>query len=140
LEARHEPLLILNGDILTKVDFRAMLDFHVDHNADLTVGVREYDFQVPYGVIESQGTRVTGVNEKPIYKFFVNAGIYLLQPTLEEFIPTAERFDMTDLIEKLISVGRTVVSFPIMEYWLDIGRLADYERAQEDFKSWGTNK
>jgi len=135
LEARDEPLLILNGDILTKVDFRAMLDFHNEHHADLTVGVREYDFQVPYGVIETQGTRVIGVNEKPVYKFFVNAGIYLLQPALEEFIPSAERFDMTDLIEKLISGGRTVVSFPIMEYWLDIGRIADYERAQEDVKS-----
>ena len=65
------------------------------------MGVREYDFQVPYGVIESEGTRVIGVNEKPVYKFFVNAGIYLLQPTLEQFIPAAERFDMTDLIEKL---------------------------------------
>lgn len=139
LETRQEPLLILNGDILTKVDFRAMLDFHNDCHADLTVGVREYDFQVPYGVIETEGTRVLGVNEKPVYKFFVNAGIYLLQPALEQFIPSAERFDMTDLIQQLIAAGRTVVSFPIMEYWLDIGRLADYERAQEDIKNWGGN-
>jgi len=135
LDAPREPLLIVNGDILTKVDFRAMLDFHKDHKADLTVGVREYDFQVPYGVVETQDARVIRVNEKPVYKFFVNAGIYLLEPALEEFIPAAERFDMTDLIEQLVAAGRTVVSFPIMEYWLDIGRLADYERAQEDVKS-----
>lgn len=135
IEAKKEPLLIINGDILTKVDFRAMLDFHNEHKADLTVGVREYDFQVPYGVIETEGARVTGVNEKPVYKFFVNAGIYLLQPALDEFIPKDERFDMTDLIEQLTAAGRTVVSFPIMEYWLDIGRLSDYERAQEDVKS-----
>lgn len=135
IESKHEPLLIINGDILTKVDFRAMLDFHNEHQADLTVGVREYDFQVPYGVIETEGARVTGVSEKPVYKFFVNAGIYLLQPALDEFIPKDERFDMTDLIAQLAAAGRTVVSFPIMEYWLDIGRLADYERAQEDVKS-----
>jgi NDP-sugar pyrophosphorylase family protein len=140
IETKKEPLLIINGDILTRVDFRAMLDFHREHQADLTVGVREYDFQVPYGVIETEGARVTGVNEKPVYKFFVNAGIYLLQPALDEFIPKDERFDMTDLIEKLIAAGRTVASFPIMEYWLDIGRLADYERAQEDVKNWETNK
>lgn len=135
IEAKEEPLLIINGDILTNVDFRAMLAFHNEHHADLTVGVREYDFQVPYGVIETEGTRVTGVNEKPVFKFFVNAGIYLLQPSLEEFIPKDERFDMTDLIQRLTAAGRTVVSFPIMEYWLDIGRLSDYERAQEDVKS-----
>jgi NDP-sugar pyrophosphorylase family protein len=112
-----------------------MLHFHNDHKADLTVGVREYDFQVPYGVVETQDTKVVRVNEKPVYRFFVNAGVYLLQPALQEFIPSAERFDMTDLIEQLVAAGRTVVSFPIMEYWLDIGRLADYERAQQDVKS-----
>lgn len=136
IEDRTEPLLIINGDILTKVDFRAMLDFHNDHLADLTVGVREYDFQVPYGVIETQDARILRVNEKPVYKFFVNAGIYLLGTKLDEFNPSSERFDMTDLIEHLVAAGRTVVSFPIMEYWLDIGQLADYERAQNDVKTW----
>jgi dTDP-glucose pyrophosphorylase len=136
IEDRTEPLLIINGDILTKVDFRAMHDFHNEHKADLTVGVREYDFQVPYGVVETEDARVIRVNEKPVYKFFVNAGIYLLESALDRFIPSAERFDMTDLIAQLIAAGRTVVSFPIMEYWLDIGRLADYERAQHDVKSW----
>ncbi|MEZ0257978.1 MAG: nucleotidyltransferase family protein [Chthoniobacter sp.] len=135
IEAKDKPLLIINGDILTNVDFGALLAFHNEHRADLTVGVREYDFQVPYGVIETEGVRVIGVNEKPVYKFFVNAGIYLLQPSLDQFIPKDERFDMTDLIGQLTAAGRTVVSFPIMEYWLDIGRLADYERAQEDVKS-----
>jgi dTDP-glucose pyrophosphorylase/CBS domain-containing protein len=135
IEQGGEPILIINGDILTKVDVRAMLHFHNDHKADLTVGVREYDFQVPYGVVETQDTKVVRVNEKPVYRFFVNAGIYLLQPALQEFIPSAECFNMTDLIEQLVAAGRSVVSFPIMEYWLDIGRLADYERAQQDVKS-----
>jgi dTDP-glucose pyrophosphorylase/CBS domain-containing protein len=135
IKATEEPLLILNGDILTKVDFRAMHDFHTEHHADLTVAVREYDFQVPYGVIESQDGRVTKVSEKPVYSFFVNAGIYLLQPSAHRFIPQDERFDMTDLIQHLVAAGRPVVSFPVVEYWLDIGHHADYERAQEDVKS-----
>lgn len=140
IETGTEPMLIINGDILTKVDIRAMLDFHNDHKADLTVGVREYDFQVPYGVVETEETRVVRVSEKPVYRFFVNAGIYLLQPTLQEFIPSTERFDMTDLIAQLVAAGRTVVSFPIMEYWLDIGQLSDYERAQQDVKSGEFNR
>ena len=138
IESNEEPLLIINGDILTKVDFRAMLSFHREHHADLTVGVRQFDFEVPYGVIDTDGARVIGVSEKPVYKFFVNAGIYLLQPALDRFIPADEHFDMTDLIQQLAAAGRTVVSFPIMEYWLDIGRHEDYAKAQEDVKTWGT--
>jgi len=138
IESKEEPLLIINGDILTKVDFRAMLRFHNEHHADLTVGVRQFDFEVPYGVIETDGERVIGVSEKPVYKFFVNAGIYLLRPALDQFIPADERFDMTDFIQRLAALGRTVVSFPIMEYWLDIGRHEDYAQAQEDVKTWET--
>lgn len=135
MEATDEPLLVINGDILTEVDFRAMLAFHREHAADLTVGVRQYDFQVPYGVIDSDGERVTGVHEKPVLNFFVNAGIYLLEPSVHAHIPSGRRFDMTDLIKALIAAGRPVASFPIVEYWLDIGQHADYRQAQEDVKS-----
>lgn len=132
MEPASEPFLVINGDILTKVDFRAMLKFHREHEADLTVGIRQYELQVPYGVLECDGPLIKGVHEKPTYKFFVNAGIYLLDPTAQSYIPAGERFDMTDLIETLIAAGRRVVSFPIMEYWLDIGRPDDYEKAQAD--------
>ncbi len=133
---KDAPLLVINGDILTQVDFRAMRAFHREHHADITVGVRQYDFQVPYGVIESDGAMVTGVQEKPTLNFFVNAGIYLLEPTVHEYIPSAQRFDMTDLIKELIKRGRPVANFPIMEYWLDVGQHGDYARAQEDVKKW----
>jgi dTDP-glucose pyrophosphorylase/CBS domain-containing protein len=135
MEPTAEPLLVINGDILTQVDFRAMLAFHREHQADLTVGVRRYDFQIPYGVVESEGVFVKQLKEKPAMKFLVNAGIYLLEPSAISSIPRNQHFDMTDLIEMLIAEGRPVASFPIVEYWLDIGRHADYEQAQEDIKA-----
>ncbi len=135
LEDTQEPLLVINGDILTRVDFRALLDYHRGHGADLTVGVRQYDLQVPYGVIECQGPYVRQVREKPTIRLLVNAGIYLLEPAVRRLIPSGERFDMTDLIQLLLENGRPVVSFPIVEYWLDIGQPEDYEKAQEDANS-----
>lgn len=134
LEAPKEPFLVINGDILTQVDFRAMLSFHKEHNADLTVAVRQYDLQVPYGVIECDGPLVSQVREKPSLNFLVNAGIYLLEPNTYDYIPSKQHFNMTDLITRLIAEGRRVVSFPIMEYWLDIGQPGDYEQAQKDIK------
>jgi dTDP-glucose pyrophosphorylase/CBS domain-containing protein len=130
------PLLVMNGDILTNVDFRAMLAFHNDHEAMLTVGVRKYDFNVPYGVIECEGVVVKNLVEKPTYSSFVNAGIYLVAPETMAYVPKqlAEgcKFNMTDLIERLIEQGKRVVSFPIHEYWLDIGQHDDYARANDD--------
>ena len=134
MEASNEPLLVINGDVLTRVDFRAMLDYHREHGADLTVAVRRYDWQMPYGVIECEGPRVRQVREKPLFGFLVNAGIYLLEPSVHHYIPQG-RFDMTDLIKRLLEDRRPVVSFPIIEYWLDIGQHEDYEQAQKDVKN-----
>lgn len=131
-----EPLLVMNGDILTRVDYAAMLDFHREHGAELTVGVREYEFEVPYGVMRCDGERVLGVEEKPRLQFFVNAGIYLMQPSARRSIPRGERFDMTDLIARLTAEGRAVVAFPIVEYWIDIGREDSYQKAQDDVRAW----
>jgi dTDP-glucose pyrophosphorylase/CBS domain-containing protein len=130
-----EPLLVINGDVLTEVNFRTMLSFHQENHADMTVAVRQFELEVPYGVVETDGVRVKSLKEKPLMKFFVNAGIYLLEPTVYQFIPNGERFNMTDLIQWLIHANRVVVSFPIREYWLDIGQHADYLKAQEDIKN-----
>jgi len=135
MEAPQEPLLVINGDILTQVDFRAMLVYHQEQEAELTVAVRKYDLNVPYGVVESDGAFVRGLVEKPVLSFFVNAGIYLLEPSVHQYIPNGQRFDMTDLIQRLLEERRTVVSFPVVEYWLDIGHSVDYERAQEDWRN-----
>lgn len=135
LEESSEPLLVVNGDILTDVNFRAMHDFHCEHGAELTVAVRRYEVAVPYGVISCDGSKVVGLHEKPRFNLFVNAGIYLLEPSINKYIPPGKKYDMTDLINNLLASNKIVVSFPIMEYWLDIGRHDDYIRAQEDVKN-----
>jgi dTDP-glucose pyrophosphorylase len=127
-----EPILVMNGDILTRVDFRAMQRFHEEHGADMTVAVRPYRAQVPYGVVELDGSRISGIAEKPLVRGFVNAGIYLIDPGVRVFVERDERLDMPQLIERLLANGRSVVGFPLREYWLDIGRPADYERALVD--------
>jgi dTDP-glucose pyrophosphorylase/CBS domain-containing protein len=132
LKTPEQPLLVINGDILTRVDFKAMLTFHQEHEADLTIGVRQYDFKVPYGVVETDGVEVRQVTEKPVLNLFVNAGIYLLAPGAHRLIPNGQRLDMTELIDILLAKGRRVISFPICEYWLDIGRPDDYAQAQAD--------
>ena len=140
IEAPTETTLVINGDILTQVNFQAMLQFHRAQQADLTVAVRQYDVQVPFGVIESDGVMVRGVTEKPVFNFFVNAGIYLLEPSVYRLLAPGERTDMTDLIQQLLREERRVASFPIREGWLDIGQPADYEQAQELIKEWQQDK
>lgn len=140
IDAPTEPILVINGDILTKVDFRAMLTYHQEHRAVMTVAVKQYDIKVPYGVIECEGSRVCALKEKPQMHFLVNAGVYLLEPKVYEFIPNGEHFNMTDLIQWLLDSDHIVASFPIIEYWLDIGQLADYEQAQNDIKQQGATE
>jgi dTDP-glucose pyrophosphorylase/CBS domain-containing protein len=135
LDESSEQMLVINGDILTAVDFRSLLSFHREHKASLTVGVRKYDLEVPYGVVRTNNGLVEKVDEKPVYTFFVNAGIYLLEPLARRLIPRGKPMDMTDLIDRLLDEGHTVASYPIVEYWLDIGRQADYEKAQEDLRN-----
>jgi len=128
-----EPLLVINGDVLTSVDFRAMLNFHEEHAADMTIAVKQHDIEVPYGVIETNGVEITGISEKPIIRQFVNAGIYLLNPGVCGLIPEGQRYDIPDLVRRLLEEDYRVVSFPVREYWQDIGRLEDYERALTDY-------
>jgi NDP-sugar pyrophosphorylase family protein len=123
--------LVVNGDILTGVPFQEMLMYHRKHRAEITVGVRKYEMQVPFGVVQCEDVKITGLQEKPSLNFFINAGTYLLEPSAYDSIPEGQPFDMTDLIKKLIAEGRTVVGFPIMEYWIDVGRPEDYKKVQE---------
>ncbi len=130
-----EPLLVINGDILTRVDFRAMLEYHREHRAELTVGICQYGLKVPYGVVECEGALVRRIREKPQLQFLVNAGIYLLQPAAARRVPGGDRYDMTELIQGLLDEGSRIASFPIVEYWLDVGNPDAYRRAQEDVRS-----
>lgn len=136
----ESTLLVVNGDILTEMDFRVMQAFHREHRAALTIAVRQYEIQVPYGVVESEGVHVSRLIEKPVHRFFVNAGVYLLEPEVHRLIPKGRHFDMTDLIREAMARGMTVVSFPIWEYWRDIGQHQDYIQAQADIKNGTLSK
>jgi len=125
------PIIMMNGDLLTKVNFKHLLDFHCNNNADATMCVREYDFQVPYGVVAIDGCSIRGITEKPIQKFFVNAGIYILNRNLINKVDGESFLNMTDFLEKELDCGG-VNAFPIHEYWLDIGRIEEYEKANQD--------
>jgi dTDP-glucose pyrophosphorylase len=126
------PLLVVNGDILTSIDFRAMLEFHREHSADMTIAVQQYDVRIPYGVISTEGIDAVRIVEKPSFRHFVSAGIYMIQPSVCEMIPRNRAYDMPDLINNLIAEQRRVICFPIREYWLDVGQREEYERASTD--------
>jgi dTDP-glucose pyrophosphorylase/predicted transcriptional regulator len=132
-----EPLLVINGDILASIDFRDLARYHRKQQADVTVCVRRHQIPIPYGVMDCEGLRLVRIREKPSVDLLVNAGIYLIEPSVRDFIPNGERFDMTDLLHRLLAAGRPVATYPIIGYWLDVGRPEDFERAQEDVKKEG---
>jgi dTDP-glucose pyrophosphorylase len=129
------PIIMMNGDVLTKVDLEALLAFHNDNNANATMCVREYEYQVPFGVIESEGNTIKSMVEKPIQRFHVNAGIYVVGRQIIEEVNNNEVVDMPTLLERYLD--NKVLMFPFHEYWLDIGRMDDFKRAQVDFKTLG---
>lgn len=126
------PIFLMNGDLLTRVDYRSLLDFHERHEGSATLCVREYESQIPYGVIKSDGHRITHIVEKPVQRSFISAGIYILSPELIRRVAPNERIDMPTLLEREIGAGRDVNMFPVHEYWLDIGRMDDFQRAQHE--------
>lgn len=132
-EPLEKPMIVMNGDLLTKVNFANLLDFHAEQNAFATMCVREFDLQVPYGVVEIDEGRITGLVEKPIHTFFVNAGIYVVDPAAQALVPHDQAFDMTDLFTRIMADGHNSAAFPIREYWLDIGRPDDFAKANGEF-------
>ena len=126
------PILVMNGDLLTKVNFEHLLEFHKEQGGVATMCVREYDFQVPYGVIESKECRITSIVEKPVHQFFVNAGIYVLDPALVKSVDGKTYLDMPSLLKSRIENGEQVDTFPLHEYWIDIGHLEEFERANRE--------
>lgn len=128
-----EPFFVMNGDLLTNINFESLQDYHLSQDAIATMCVREYDFQVPYGVVNIEESKVTSIIEKPIHKFFVSAGIYMLSPEALDLIPSKQYYDMPSLFEKIIENKKLLVSFPIHEYWLDIGRMNEFEQANREY-------
>ena len=129
---KSHPVIVMNGDLLTRLNFRHLLEFHEQSAATATMCVREHTFTIPYGVVHTDGENITGIVEKPVHRYSVNAGIYVLSPELIESIPADSCIDMTTVLQGALEQDKPVVTFPVHEYWLDIGRMEDYERANLD--------
>lgn len=127
-----EPFFVINGDLLTNLDFEKMLDFHNYHNAKATMCISEYNFQSSYGEVELSNENIKSITEKPIHKFYVNAGIYILNPECIKLIPK-KTYDIPSLFAKMIKNKFKTISFPLGEYWLDIGKINDYKKANNDY-------
>lgn len=125
-------LLVINGDLLTNISLNAMTSFHRNASAWLTMGVRTFEQQIAFGVVECDGLNVHRIQEKPTHRHLVNAGVYLLEPEACLAMAPGQRRDMTDLVAELLNQGHRVTAFPILGQWLDVGRPEDYERANRE--------
>ena len=132
-EKIDSPIIVMNGDLLTRISVDALLDFHERENAVATMVVREDHYQIPYGVVEVNGTQIIGVEEKPTQRHLVNAGIYVIGKKGLENIPKDTFYDMPTHFAKLSADGHRTAAFPLHEYWVDIGRLDELERAQREW-------
>ena len=133
-ERPTEPVIVMNGDLLTKVDFVRLLDFHGRQGFVATMAMREHQQQVPYGVLKlGDGYVVQELVEKPVERYYVNAGIYILNPETLHLVPNQKFYDMPTLFNALMANGRKVGGFPLRDYWVDIGRMEDLERASAEF-------
>jgi NDP-sugar pyrophosphorylase family protein len=131
-EMPERPLIVTNADLLTREDFGHMVDRHVEAKAHGTMAVRNYEMQVPFGVVRESASGIEAIEEKPIQRFVVSAGMYVLSPEVLRLIPR-EPLDMPALFELMMKSGMQTRCHHIEGYWLDIGRMADYERANLDF-------
>lgn len=132
-ERPSRPMIVMNGDLLTAMQFDTLIRFHEEHGGDATLCAREYTMQVPYGVVHVDGAHLTGIVEKPVHSHFVNAGIYALSPSALDLVPQDSPMDMPQLFQALLAGGRKATVFPVREYWIDIGRIDDLERARNEF-------
>lgn len=131
----NDYILVMNSDILTNIDFAAFFQAFIKSGADMAVATTSYQVEVPYGVLEvDEGNFVNSLKEKPRYTYYSNAGIYLAKKELVGLVPDNEFFNVTDLMEILIKNGKKLISYPLIGYWLDIGKHEDFKKAQEDVK------
>ena len=129
----QEPIIVMNGDLLTKVNFGEFLDYHMEQSSVATMGVREYSWQIPYGVIELDGSRILRITEKPVHHCYVNAGIYVLSPEAVYRVSAEEYLDMPELFREIVATGKKSLVYPIRDYWMDIGQMDDFHQAQLDY-------
>ena len=130
----HDTILVMNSDLLTNINFEEFYLYFMQQNADFSVACIPYQVNIPYAVMETKDNIVTGFKEKPSYTHYSNAGIYLMKRDVIDLIPPSTLFNATDLMELLLAQNKKVVSYPLVGYWLDIGKHDDYKKAQEDIK------
>ncbi len=134
-ELKYDQLLVMNSDILTNIDFEDFFNFYQTNDALMCAASIPYNVKIPYGIMKmDERNCITGLVEKPTYTYYANAGIYLLHKNLLNRIPSNQLFNATDLMQQLIDECERLVHYPILQYWLDIGKYEDYVKAQEDFK------
>ena len=129
-----DDFFVMNGDLLTNVNFEYLHEYHKDSNACASICIRKYEMQVPYGVVNVRANQVTSIEEKPTQSFFVSAGIYMFSPIVLDFIPKGVFYDMPTLLGELLKQGFAVYPFFIREYWLDIGKMDEYRRANDEYE------
>jgi NDP-sugar pyrophosphorylase family protein len=129
----NEPFFVMNGDLLTNLNFKNMMNFHILNQSKATMGVREYNIKIPYGVLNIKDNMIQSIKEKPKHSFFINAGVYILDSNIIKLIPRDKFYDMPTLFEKLIELNYNTLSYEIREYWLDIGQIKEYERANIEY-------
>jgi dTDP-glucose pyrophosphorylase len=131
---RNDTILMVNSDLLTNIDFEDIYRNFIKSGSDLMVACIPYKVDIPYAILEMEDDRVISLKEKPSYTYYSNAGIYLMKKEVVDIIPKNEHFNATDLMDSLIENGKKVGYYPILGYWLDIGKMDDFIKAQEDIK------
>ena len=136
---RFDDVLIVNGDLLTNINFEKFFSFFLEGDADISVATIPYRTSLPYGIMETNEDReIRSINEKPTYTYYINTGMYFMKRSVLDLIPSGEPQDAISLIQKAMDLGLKVTSYPVLNYWIDIGQMADYKKAQEDvaFLDW----
>jgi NDP-mannose synthase len=134
VEGLEDTFLVMNGDVLTTLDFCSLVEYHRNQRAIATIAAHDRKTRIDFGVIQTNHNQeIVGYIEKPTYDFYVSMGIYVFEPRVLSYIPRHEYLDIPDLILKMIEAGERVLSYPYQGYWMDLGRISDYEQAVIEF-------
>ncbi|KLU67600.1 MULTISPECIES: sugar phosphate nucleotidyltransferase [Desulfosporosinus] len=135
VEDLEDHFLVVNGDELTTLDFKALYEHHLRSRADMTVAVHNKAVSSSFGVLEIEDGNITGYREKPSLNYWASMGIYVINKQILSYIPEDERFDMPDLVQRLLREKARVVGYESQDLWFDIGTMTDFEKAKEEFKT-----
>ena len=133
-DIQHQEIIVMNSDLFTNIDFEDFYRHFLEEDADMSVVAIPHSVNIPFGIFELDGLNIKGVKEKPTFNYDANAGIYLIRKCLLDLIPEGAYFDATDFMNLLISQGKSVIRYPLVGYWVDVGKPEDYRKVQEYVK------